>query len=62
MKRDVVAPVRKVYPPFVWRAKIPIPAAPMNRDLRQATGYYGIYAEILRISTPHFRNKKDLYP
>jgi len=27
MKRDVVAPVRK--------AKIPIPAAPMNRDLRQ---------------------------
>ena len=30
MKRDVVAPVRK--------AKIPIPAAPMNRDLRQAAG------------------------
>ena len=30
MKRDVVAPVRK--------AKIPIPAAPINRDLRQATG------------------------
>ena len=39
MKRDVVAPVRK--------AKIPIPAAPMNRDLRQATAYFAIFAEIL---------------
>ncbi len=51
MKRDVVAPVRK--------AKIPIPAAPMNRDLRQATGYFGIFAEILRISAPHFRKENE---
>ena len=41
MKRDSVAPMRK--------AKIPIPVAPINRDLRQATGYFGIFAEILRI-------------
>ena len=35
MERDSVAPMRKVYPPFVWRAKIPIPAAPITPDLRQ---------------------------
>jgi hypothetical protein len=26
--------MRTVYPPFVWRAKIFIPVALMNRDLR----------------------------
>jgi hypothetical protein len=30
MKRDGVAPLRNVFPPFVWRAKIPIPVAPVN--------------------------------
>ena len=50
MKRDVVAPVRK--------AKIPIPAAPINRDLRQVRGYFGIFAEIPQISAPHFRKKR----
>jgi hypothetical protein len=28
MKRDVVALMREVNPPSLWRAKIPIPAAP----------------------------------
>ena len=32
MRSDVVA--------FLRKAKISIPAAPMNRDLRQATGYF----------------------
>lgn len=27
---------------------------------RSATGYFGIFAEILCISAPHFHNKKDL--
>jgi hypothetical protein len=33
MKRDGVAPMQIVYPPLAWCAKIPIPVAPMNRDL-----------------------------
>jgi len=55
MKRDGVAPMRK--------AKIPIPAARLSASSsRAATGYYGIFAEILRISAPRFRKKKDLNP
>jgi hypothetical protein len=35
MKRDLVAPERKVYPLIVWRAESPIPAAPMNGEIGQ---------------------------
>ena len=42
-----------------WRkAKIPIPAAPLggiSASLRQATGYFGIFATALRAAAPHFR-------
>ncbi len=49
MERDVVAPERTI--------KIPIPAAPMNRDLRQATGYFGIFPQSHGIEAPRFAQK-----
>jgi len=54
---------RKVYPPFVWLAKIPIPAAPKTGfSLRFNTllGYFGIFTTAHRVVVPHFRFKKDL--
>jgi hypothetical protein len=54
---------RKVYPPFVWLAKIPIPAAPKTGfPLRFNTllGYFGIFTTALRVVVPHFRFKEDL--
>ena len=50
MERDVVAPERKI--------KIPIPAVPMNRDLRQATGYFGIFSQSHGIEAPRFAKKR----
>jgi hypothetical protein len=54
---------RKVYPPFVWLAKIPIPAAPkMGFPLRFNTllGYFGIFTKAHRAVVPQSRFKKDL--
>jgi len=54
---------RKVSPPFVWLAKIPIPAAPKTGfPLRFNTllGYLGIFTTAHRAVIPHFRFKKDL--
>jgi hypothetical protein len=54
---------RKVYPPFVWLAKIPITAAPKTGfPLRFNTllGYFGIVTTALRAVVPHFRFNKDL--
>jgi hypothetical protein len=54
---------RKVYPPFVWLAKIPIRAAPNTGfPLRFNTllGYFGIFTTTHRAVVPHFRFKKDL--
>ena len=45
------------------RAKISIPAAPISgifATLRQATGYFGIFATALRAAAPHFRLKEVL--
>jgi hypothetical protein len=54
---------RKVYPPFVWLAKIPIPAAPKTGfPLRFNTllGYFGIFTTARWAVVTHFRFKKDL--
>jgi hypothetical protein len=54
---------RKVYPPFVWLAKIPIPAVPKTGfPLRFNTllGYFGIFITAHRAAVPHFRFKKDV--
>jgi hypothetical protein len=54
---------RKVYQPFAWLAKIPIPVAPETGfPLRFNTllGYFGIFITAHRAVVPHFRFKKDL--
>jgi hypothetical protein len=54
---------RKVYPPFVWLAKIPIPAAPKTvfpLRLNTLLGYFEIFTPAHRAVVPHFRFKKDL--
>jgi hypothetical protein len=56
---------RKVYPPFVWPAKIPIPAAPkavFTFHFNKLLGYFGIFTTASRAVVPHFRFKKDLIP
>jgi hypothetical protein len=53
---------RKVYPPFVWLAKIPIPAAQKTGfplRFNKLLGYFGIFAATLRVEPPHFRFEKD---
>jgi len=50
IERDVVAPERKI--------KNPIPAAPMNRDLRQATGHFGNFPQSHGIESPRFAKKR----
>ena len=50
MERDIVAPERMI--------KISIPAAPINRDLRQATEYFGIFPQPHGIESPHFVKKR----
>jgi hypothetical protein len=54
---------RKVYPPFVWLAKIPIPAAPKTGfplRFNKLLGYFGIFTTAHRAVVAHFRFKKDL--
>jgi hypothetical protein len=54
---------RKVYPPFVWLAKIPIPAAPKTGfpfRFNTLLGYFGIFTTAHRTMVPHFRFKKVL--
>jgi hypothetical protein len=49
--------------PLRWRkAKIPISVAPLYgifATLRQATGYFEIFAATFRAAAPHFLLKKD---
>ena len=67
MKRGFAAPCRsvrrKVYPPFVWLAKIPIPSAPETGfplRFNKLLGCFGIFTTAHRVVVPHFRFKKDL--
>ena len=59
MKRSYAAPMRKVYPPAVWRTKTTIPVIPMNQALGQVTGYFGVFPTALRTAATHFHPKKN---
>ena len=55
---------RKVYPPFVWLAKIPTPSAPETGfplRFNKLLGCFGIFTTAHRVVVPHFRFKKGSY-